>query len=59
MVNFTLRLPPILHAAVAEIAKQDGRSMQMWIQRTLESALPKDMLADTARKELRNKQGKK
>ena len=59
MASFTLRLPPTLHAAVSQLAKKDGRSMQMWVQRTLEAAVPKNMLADTALKELRAKGSKK
>ena len=55
MAAFTLRLPPTLHACLIKLAKDDGRSLQMWIQRKLEKEVPEGMMAATALKELRAK----
>lgn len=59
MTRFTLRLPPTLARCIKKKAHEDGRSMQMWIQRKLESALPEGMAAAEALAELREKANKK
>ena len=38
-IQFTLRLPVGLHKKLRKLAKADGRSMQVWIQRALEQVI--------------------
>lgn len=59
MGTFTLRLPPTLHTCVRKLAKKEDRSLQMWIQRKLEAALPEGMIAAEAIIELRAKKAAK
>ena len=59
MTAFTLRMSPSLHACIQEMAKRDRRSMQMWIQRTLEASLPKGLMAEATLKELQHKTKKR
>ena len=54
-VQFTLRLPNNLHACLRQLAKEDGRSLQMWLQRHLEAVVGQDALSTEVLRDLKKR----
>ena len=53
--QFSYRMSETFHRLIQQLAKEDGRSMQMWVQRTIEKAIGEKRIADFTLQELKGK----